>query len=155
MPTLVGLRRRGYTPEAIRDFCFRVGVAKAAKVVDVAFLEHCLREDLNRRAERRMAVLRPLKLVIENYPEGQVEALDAVNNPEDPSAGSRKVPAKAVGGLGVGMLNTRSGQTPRVKCGGEVAPEVSAASECSARHSLACLTVARTCDRSPHSQTAR
>jgi glutaminyl-tRNA synthetase len=96
MPTLAGLRRRGYTPEAIRDFCHRVGVAKAAKVADIAFLEHCLREDLNRRAERRMAVLRPLKLVIENYPEGQVEALEAVNNPEDPAAGSRKVPFSRV-----------------------------------------------------------
>ena len=96
MPTLAGLRRRGYTPEAIRDFAERVGTAKAAKVVDIAFLEHCLREDLNRRAERRMAVLRPLKLVIENYPEGQVEALEAVNNPEDPGAGTRKVPLSRV-----------------------------------------------------------
>jgi len=96
MPTLAGLRRRGYTPEAIRDFTERVGAAKAAKVVDIALLEHCLREDLNRRAERRMAVLRPLRLVIENYPEGQVEALEAVNNPEDPGAGSRKVPFSRV-----------------------------------------------------------
>jgi glutaminyl-tRNA synthetase len=96
MPTLAGLRRRGYTPEAIRDFTERVGAAKAAKVADVALLEHCLREDLNRRAERRMAVLRPLKLVIENYPEGQVEALEAVNNPEDPGAGTRKVPFSKV-----------------------------------------------------------
>ena len=96
MPTLAGLRRRGYTPEAIRDFTERVGDAKAAKVVDIALLEHCLREDLNRRAERRLAVLRPLKLVIENYPEGQVEALEAVNNPEDPGAGSRKVPFSRV-----------------------------------------------------------
>ena len=96
MPTLAGLRRRGYTPEAIRDFTERVGAAKAAKVVDVALLEHCLREDLNRRAERRMAVLRPLKLVIENYPEGQVEAMEAVNNPEDPGAGTRKVPFSRV-----------------------------------------------------------
>jgi glutaminyl-tRNA synthetase len=96
MPTLAGLRRRGYTPEAIRDFTERVGTAKAAKVVDIAFLEHCLREDLNRRAERRMAVLRPLKVVIENYPEGQVEAMEAVNNPEDPGAGSRKVPFSRV-----------------------------------------------------------
>jgi glutaminyl-tRNA synthetase len=96
MPTLAGLRRRGYTPEAIRDFAERVGTAKAAKVVDIAFLEHCLREDLNRRAERRMAVLRPLKLVIENYPEGQVEAIEAVNNPEDPGAGTRKVPFSRV-----------------------------------------------------------
>jgi len=96
MPTLAGLRRRGYTPEAIRDFAERVGTAKAAKVVDIAFLEHCLREDLNRRAERRMAVLRPLKLVLENYPEGQVEEMEAVNNPEDPAAGSRKVPFSRV-----------------------------------------------------------
>jgi glutaminyl-tRNA synthetase len=92
MPTLAGLRRRGYTPEAIRDFCERIGVAKADNLVDIALLEHCLREDLNRRAERRMAVLRPLRLVIENYPEGQVEEIEAVNNPEDPAAGTRKVP---------------------------------------------------------------
>ena len=96
MPTLAGLRRRGYTPEAIRDFTERVGAAKAAKVVDIALLEHCLREDLNRRAERRMAVLRPLRLVIENYPEGQVEAMEAVNNPEDAGAGTRKVPFSRV-----------------------------------------------------------
>ena len=92
MPTLAGLRRRGYTPEAIRDFCERIGVAKADNLVDVALLEHCVREDLNRRAERRMAVLRPLRLVIENYPEGKAEELDAVNNPEDPAAGTRRVP---------------------------------------------------------------
>ncbi len=92
MPTLAGLRRRGYTPEAIRDFCDRIGVAKADNLVDVALLEHCLREDLNRRAERRMAVLRPLRLVIENYPEGGVEEVEALNNPEDPAAGTRKVP---------------------------------------------------------------
>jgi len=96
MPTLAGLRRRGYTPEAIRDFTERVGTAKAAKVVDIALLEHCLREDLNRRAERRMAVLRPLRLVIENYPEGQVEAMEAVNNPEDAGAGTRKAPFSRV-----------------------------------------------------------
>jgi glutaminyl-tRNA synthetase len=96
MPTLAGLRRRGYTPEAIRDFCERIGIAKADNLVDVAHLEHCLREDLNRRAERRMAVLRPLRLVIENYPEGQVEEVEAVNNPEDPSAGTRKVPFSRV-----------------------------------------------------------
>jgi len=96
MPTLAGLRRRGYTPESLRDFAERVGTAKAAKVVDIALLEHCLREDLNRRAERRLAVLRPLKLVIENYPEGQVEEMEAVNNPEDASAGSRKVPFSRV-----------------------------------------------------------
>ncbi|MDF1552206.1 MAG: glutamine--tRNA ligase/YqeY domain fusion protein [Deferrisomatales bacterium] len=92
MPTLSGLRRRGFTPEAIRDFCNRIGVAKKDSTVDLALLEHCLREDLNRRALRRTAVLRPLKVVIENYPEGQVEALEAVNNPEDPAAGTRTVP---------------------------------------------------------------
>lgn len=92
MPTLQGLRRRGYTPEAIRNFSERVGVAKRENVIDVALLEHCLREDLNKRALRRMGVLRPLKVVIDNYPEDQVEELDAINNPEDPSAGSRKVP---------------------------------------------------------------
>jgi glutaminyl-tRNA synthetase len=92
MPTLAGLRRRGYTPEAIRDFCDRIGVAKSNSTVDIALLEHCLREDLNRRATRMMAVLRPLKLVIENYPEGQVEKLEAVNNPEEASAGTRQVP---------------------------------------------------------------
>ena len=92
MPTLAGLRRRGYTPEAIRDFCERIGIAKADNLVDIALLEHCLREDLNLRAERRMAVLRPLRLIIENYPEGRAEELDAVNNPEDPGAGTRKVP---------------------------------------------------------------
>jgi glutaminyl-tRNA synthetase len=92
MPTLAGLRRRGYTPESIRDFAGRIGIAKADNLVDVALLEHCVREDLNRRALRRMAVLRPLRLVIENYPDGQVEELEAVNNPEDPAAGTRKVP---------------------------------------------------------------
>ena len=96
MPTLSGLRRRGYTPEAIRDFVARVGVAKADSTADIALLEHCLRDDLNKRAQRVMAVLRPLKVVIENYPEGQVEELDAVNNPEDPSAGTRKVPFSRV-----------------------------------------------------------
>jgi len=96
MPTLAGLRRRGYTPEAIRDFCERIGVAKADNLVQMALLEHCLREDLNRRAERRMAVLRPLKLVVENCPEGKVEMLEAINNPEDPSAGARRVPFSRV-----------------------------------------------------------
>ena len=92
MPTLAGFRRRGYTPEAIRNFCERIGVAKRNSMVDIAMLEHCLREDLNKRAPRVMAVLRPLKIVIENYPEGQVEELEAVNNPEDPTMGTRKVP---------------------------------------------------------------
>jgi glutaminyl-tRNA synthetase len=96
MPTLGGLRRRGYTPQAIRDFTNRVGVAKTDSVVDVALLEHCLREDLNKRALRRMGVLRPLKLVIDNYPDDRVEEMDVVNNPEDPSAGVRKVPFSKV-----------------------------------------------------------
>ncbi|HUM01038.1 MAG TPA: glutamine--tRNA ligase/YqeY domain fusion protein, partial [Thermoanaerobaculia bacterium] len=92
MPTIAGLRRRGFTPEAIRDFCDRIGLAKRDSVVDVALLEHCLREDLNRRAPRFMGVLDPLRVVITNFPDGRVEELDAVNNPEDPSAGTRKVP---------------------------------------------------------------
>ena len=92
MPTLMGMRRRGYPPEAIRDFSERVGVAKKDSMVDMALLEHCVREDLNRRAPRVMAVLRPLKVVLENYPEGQVEHFEAPYNPEDPSAGSRQVP---------------------------------------------------------------
>ena len=92
MPTLAGLRRRGYTPEAIRKFCERVGVAKRQNVIDIGMLEHAVREDLNASAQRALAVLNPLKVVIENYPHGQVEDLDAVNNPEDPSAGTRKLP---------------------------------------------------------------
>jgi len=92
MPTISGMRRRGYTPEAIREFCRRIGVSKEESTVDVALLEHCVREHLNRVAPRVMGVLRPLKLVIDNYPDGQVEELDAVNNPEDPTAGTRKVP---------------------------------------------------------------
>src|SRR5262245_7119322 len=92
MPTLAGLRRRGYTPASIRDFADRVGIAKADNLIEVALLEHCVREDLNRHAERRMAVLRPLRLVIENYPEGRIEEFDAVNNPENSAAGTRKIP---------------------------------------------------------------
>lgn len=92
MPTLSGLRRRGYTPAAIRDFCDRIGVSKANSMVDYAFLEHCLREDLNQTSPRIMGVLRPLKVVIENYPEGQVEYLEGVNNPQDPDAGTRQIP---------------------------------------------------------------
>lgn len=91
MPTLSGLRRRGYTPESIHDFCERIGVAKRDSTVDMALLEHCVRADLNMRALRVMAVLRPLKIVIINYPEGQVEELEAVNNPEDPAVGTRKI----------------------------------------------------------------
>jgi glutaminyl-tRNA synthetase len=92
LPTLRGIRRRGYTPEALRAFCERIGVSKFNGTIDMAWLEDALRADLNKKANRVLAVLRPLKLVIENYPEGQVEELDAVNNPEDPSAGSRKLP---------------------------------------------------------------
>jgi glutaminyl-tRNA synthetase len=92
MPTIAGIRRRGYTPEAIRNFCRDIGVAKFNSTIDVGRLENALREDLNKRAPRAMAVLRPLRVVLENYPEGQVEKLDAVNNPEDESAGTRKVP---------------------------------------------------------------
>jgi glutaminyl-tRNA synthetase len=92
IPTISGLRRRGYTPEAIRNFCSQIGVAKADSIVDIQLLEHCLREDLNKRAPRVMAVLDPIKVIIDNYPEGQVEELDAINNPEDPAAGSRLVP---------------------------------------------------------------
>ncbi|GIW41160.1 MAG: glutamine--tRNA ligase [Candidatus Binatia bacterium] len=96
MPTISGLRRRGYTPEAIREFCERIGVAKKNSVVDIAMLEHCVREDLNRRAPRVLAVLRPLRVVVTNWPEGQVEEFEAVNNPEDPSMGTRKVPFSRV-----------------------------------------------------------
>jgi glutaminyl-tRNA synthetase len=96
MPTLAGLRRRGYTPESIQSFVERAGVAKVASIADIQLLEHCLREELNKRAPRVMAVLRPLRVVIDNYPEGQVEEMDAVNNPEDASAGTRKVPFSKV-----------------------------------------------------------
>ncbi len=96
MPTLSGLRRRGYTPTSIRTFLDRIGVAKADSILDVALLEHCLREELNLQAPRVMAVLRPLKVIIDNYPEGTVEELDAINNPEDASIGTRKVPFSRV-----------------------------------------------------------
>src|SRR5580658_1248679 len=96
MPTISGLRRRGYTPEAIRNFCRRVGVSKTNGTTELSLLEYFLREDLNKRAARVMAVLRPLRVVIDNYPEGQVEQMEAVNNPEDPSAGTRKVPFSKV-----------------------------------------------------------
>lgn len=91
MPTICGLRRRGYTPEAVRLFAERVGVAKRPNVIELSFLENCVREDLNKRAQRRIAVLNPIKVVITNYPEGKVEELDAVNNPEDETAGTRKI----------------------------------------------------------------
>src|SRR5437764_1379282 len=96
MPTITGLRRRGYTPEAIRDFCQRIGIAKKENVIDVAQLEFCIREDLNKHAPRVMVVLRPVKVVLTNYPEGQVEEVDVINNPEDASAGTRKVPFSRV-----------------------------------------------------------
>ncbi|HEY3383648.1 MAG TPA: glutamine--tRNA ligase/YqeY domain fusion protein [Vicinamibacterales bacterium] len=96
MPTIVGLRRRGFTPESIRDFAARIGVAKRENMVDVALLEDAVRDDLNKRAARAMAVLRPLRVVIENYPEGQVEEIELPNNPEDPAMGSRKVPFSRV-----------------------------------------------------------
>ena len=92
MPTISGLRRRGYTPESIRNFCERIGVAKADSTVDIALLEYCIREQLNKIAPRVMGVLRPLKVIIDNYPEDQVEELDAINNPEDPEMGTRKIP---------------------------------------------------------------
>ncbi|RKY75772.1 glutamine--tRNA ligase, partial [candidate division KSB1 bacterium] len=92
MPTISGLRRRGYTPESIRNFCERIGVAKRDSIVDIALLEHSIREDLNKRAPRVMGVLHPLKVIIDNYPEDQVEELEAINNPEDPTMGTRKVP---------------------------------------------------------------
>ncbi|MBW2441752.1 MAG: glutamine--tRNA ligase, partial [Deltaproteobacteria bacterium] len=92
MPTISGLRRRGYTPASIRNFCDRIGVAKADSMVDMALLEYCVREDLNKTAPRFMGVLRPLKVVIDNYPADREEELEAINNPEDPSAGTRMVP---------------------------------------------------------------
>src|ERR1700686_62094 len=96
MPTLSGIRRRGYTPEAIRNFCGAIGVSKTTGSIELAMLEHFVREDLNKRAPRAMAVLRPLKVVIDNYPDNQVEEMDAVNNPEDATAGTRKVPFSRV-----------------------------------------------------------
>ncbi|MBA3060475.1 MAG: glutamine--tRNA ligase/YqeY domain fusion protein, partial [Nitrospirae bacterium] len=96
MPTISGLRRRGYTPEAIRNFCKRIGVAKRDSLVDMALLEYCIREDLNKSAQRVMAVLKPLKVVITNYPENQTEELEAINNPEDEGMGKRKVPFSRV-----------------------------------------------------------
>jgi glutaminyl-tRNA synthetase len=96
MPTIVGMRRRGYPPEAIRTFCERIGVAKRENLVDVALLEHAVREDLNKIVNRVMGVVNPLRVVIENYPEGQAEDVDVVNNPEDEGAGSRKVPFSRV-----------------------------------------------------------
>ena len=92
MPTISGLRRRGYTPEAIKEFCYKTGVAKNKGIVDISFLEHCIREDLKLKKPRVMAVLDPLKVVITNYPEGQIEMLDVENNAENPEMGTRQLP---------------------------------------------------------------
>jgi glutaminyl-tRNA synthetase len=96
MPTLSGMRRRGYTPESIRNFCEKIGVAKFDSIVDIVVLENCIREELNKKAPRVMAVLKPLRVVIVNYPEDKEEELEAINNPEDPSMGARKVPFSRV-----------------------------------------------------------
>src|ERR1700678_2076799 len=96
MPTISGMRRRGYTPEALRNFCERIGVAKMDSVIEMSWLEEAVRNDLNKKSPRVLAVLNPLKVIIDNYPEGQTDELDAINNPEDPSAGSRKVPFSRV-----------------------------------------------------------
>ena len=92
LPTICGIRRRGYTSEAVRTFAEKIGVSKTDSTVDFAFLEHCVREDLNKKAKRVMAVLNPLKLTIKNYPENQTEEIELINNPEDETAGKRKVP---------------------------------------------------------------
>jgi glutaminyl-tRNA synthetase len=96
MPTISGMRRRGYSPEAIREFCRRIGINKFNSTIDIALLEHCIRDNLNKTSNRVMAVLKPLKVIIDNYPEGEEEWMDAVNNPEDQSAGTRKVPFSKV-----------------------------------------------------------
>ena len=111
MPTISGLRRRGYTPEAIRNFCDRIGVAKRDSIVDMALLEYCIREDLNKRAPRVMAVLKPLRVVIENYPADQVEELEAVNNPEDPGDGHEKGAFLAGAVHRAGRFSRRPAQT--------------------------------------------
>ena len=131
MPTLSGIRRRGYTPEAMRNFCAAIGVSKTNGTIELGLLEHYVREDLNKRAPRVMAVLRPLKVVIDNYPEGQVEEMDAVNNPEDASAGTRKVP------FSQGALH-RAGRFPR-----RSAEAVSSASRPAAKCACATATSSR------------
>ena len=122
MPTICGLRRRGYTPEAIRDFCATIGVSKVDSVVDIALLEHCLRDDLNKRAPRVMGVLRPLKVVIDNYPEGQVEEMDAVNNPEDAEHGHAQ-------GAVLARALHRAGRLPR-GAAEEILPPLRPARKC-------------------------
>ena len=107
MPTLAGLRRRGYTPEAIRAFCERIGVSKRNSVVDVALLEHAVREDLNARCRASMGVLRPLRVVLENYPEGQEEAFDAPWFPDDPSRGGRLVALRRASSTSIATTSPR------------------------------------------------
>ena len=135
MPTITGLRRRGYTPESIRDFCARIGVAKKENVIDVAQLEHSVREDLNRRAPRVMTVLRPLKVVITNYPEGQVEDVDVINNPEDPN-----LPAR-------GRCHSRASSTSSATTSGRIRRRSSSDSRPDAK----CGCAARTSSRAPRS----
>jgi glutaminyl-tRNA synthetase len=121
MPTISGLRRRGITPQALRDFAYNIGVTKYNSVTDIAVFEHDVREDLNRRAQRRLAVLRPLKVVITNYPEGQVEELEAVNNPEDENAGKRKIPfSRELYIEGDDFMETPPPKYFRLRPGGEV-----------------------------------
>ena len=122
MPTLSGMRRRGYTPSAIRAFCSRIGVTKVNSLTDIALLEHCLREELNKSAPRVMAVLDPVKVIIDNYPDGQVEELDAVNNPEDASMGIEKCPSQRLfisNAKIFARIHPRSstGFHPAVRCG--------------------------------------
>lgn len=121
MPTICGLRRRGYTPESLRNFAETIGIAKRDQLIDVALLEFCVREDLNKRSNRVMTVLNPVKLVLDNYPEGKVEELEAINNPEDPSAGYRKVPfSKELYIEREDFMENPSGKFFRLKPGGEV-----------------------------------
>jgi len=121
MPTICGLRRRGYTPESLRNFAETIGIAKRDQLIDVALLEFCVREDLNKRSNRVMTVLNPVKLVLDNYPDGQVEELEAINNPEDPSAGYRIVPfSKELYIERDDFMENPSGKFFRLKPGGQV-----------------------------------
>jgi glutaminyl-tRNA synthetase len=121
MPTICGLRRRGYTPESLRNFADIIGIAKRDQTIDVALLEFCLREDLNKRSNRVMAVLNPVKLILDNFPEGKVEELEAINNPEDPDAGYRKVQfSKELFIEREDFMENPSGKFFRLKPGGEV-----------------------------------
>jgi glutaminyl-tRNA synthetase len=121
MPTIAGLRRRGYTPAAIREFCARIGVTRADNIVEMGLLEDCIRDDLNAKAPRRMAVLRPLKVVIENYPAGQVEELTALNHPQDPAMGTRRIPfCREIVIDRSDFMEQASGKFKRLVTGGEV-----------------------------------